>query len=73
MRALAHACHPLEPGRAESILSTRPTLTTLHTGAPGMTAIHGTAYPRLRSTLSDKELEEIYPPPRRTTWHLSTA
>jgi len=27
-----------------------------------MTAIHGTAYPRLRSTLSDKELEEIYPP-----------
>jgi Domain of unknown function (DUF4158) len=28
-----------------------------------MTAIHGTAYPRLRSTLSDKELEEIYPPP----------
>lgn len=27
-----------------------------------MTAIHETAYPRLRSTLSDKELEEIYTP-----------
>jgi TnpA family transposase len=27
-----------------------------------MTAIHETAYPRIRSTLSDKELEEIYTP-----------
>ena len=27
-----------------------------------MTAIHETVYPRIRSTLSDKELEEIYTP-----------
>jgi hypothetical protein len=27
-----------------------------------MTAIHETAYPRIRSTLSDKELEEVYTP-----------
>jgi hypothetical protein len=27
-----------------------------------MTAIHETAYPRSRSTLSDKELEEVYTP-----------
>ena len=27
-----------------------------------MTAIHETAYPRIRSNLSDKELEEIYTP-----------
>ena len=27
-----------------------------------MTAIHETAYPRIRSTLSDKELKEIYTP-----------
>ena len=27
-----------------------------------MTAIHETAYPRIRSNLSDKELEELYTP-----------
>jgi hypothetical protein len=35
---------------------------TSHAGRTVMTAIHETAYPRIRSNLSDKELEEVYTP-----------
>jgi TnpA family transposase len=35
---------------------------TPHVGRTVMTAIHETAYPRIRSNLSDKELEEVYTP-----------
>jgi hypothetical protein len=33
-----------------------------HAGRTVMTTIHETAYPRIRSNLSDKELEEVYTP-----------
>jgi hypothetical protein len=53
---------PPEPYRAKSVLVARTIPATAHTGQTVMTAIHETAYPRIRSNLSDKELEEIYTP-----------
>ena len=51
-----------EGRRAQSILVARAIPATTHMGQPVMTTIHETAYPRIRSNLSDKELEEIYTP-----------
>lgn len=33
-----------------------------------MTAIHETAYPRIRSNVTDKELEQIYTPSEEEFW-----
>jgi hypothetical protein len=49
-----------EPHRAKSVFVARSIPVTAHTGQMVMTAIHETAYPRIRSNLSDKELEKIY-------------
>ena len=46
----------------EQALCTKYTFGTLDVLGETMTAIHETAYPRIRSNLSEKELEELYTP-----------
>ena len=60
--ASPHAWIHSERQRAESVLVARAIPATTYMGQPLMTTIHETAYPRIRSNLSDKELEEIYTP-----------
>jgi hypothetical protein len=46
----------------EQALCTKYTFGTLCLPGTTMTAIHETAYPRIRSNLTDKELRELYTP-----------
>jgi hypothetical protein len=51
-----------ERRHAKSVLVALAAAMAPYTGRAVMTAIHETAYPWLRSSLSDKELEEVYTP-----------
>jgi hypothetical protein len=53
---------PPERRRAKSVLLARTIPATTDPGQTAMTAVHETAYPRIRSNLSDHELETLYTP-----------
>src|SRR5713101_9105200 len=57
----AYASSPAPISRCMAVC-TKYTFGTSRASGKPMTAIHETAYPRMRSNLSDQELEELYPP-----------
>jgi hypothetical protein len=59
-RAEAGACSPSKAGKREGCA--KYTFGITHVWGEVMTAIHETAYPRIRSHLSDKDLNALYTP-----------